>query len=110
MLALVMCATGLTLERKDFTNVLRSKNVAAIPAGVLCQFMIMPLSAWLIGRTAFFGLPEGMAPSLFLGISLVGCSPGGTASNLVSLIAKADVALSVLQFVLLYGVFACHHV
>lgn len=96
MLALVMCATGLTLERKDFTNVLRSKNVAAIPAGVLCQFMIMPLSAWLIGRTAFLGLPEGMAPSLFLGISLVGCSPGGTASNLVSLIAKADVALSVL--------------
>mmetsp|Transcript_28854 Transcript_28854/g.69693 ORF Transcript_28854/g.69693 Transcript_28854/m.69693 type:complete len:424 (-) Transcript_28854:27-1298(-) len=94
MLASVMCATGLTLEKKDFTNVL-SNDFAAVPAGVLCQFMIMPLAAWTIGRSLLLPLPD-YGPSLFLGIALVGCSPGGTASNLVSLIAKADVALSVL--------------
>ncbi|CAJ1958788.1 unnamed protein product [Cylindrotheca closterium] len=94
MLASVMCATGLTLEKKDFTNVL-AKDFAAVPAGVLCQFLIMPLTAWAIGRTFLLPLPD-YGPSLFLGIALVGCSPGGTASNLVSLIAKADVALSVL--------------
>lgn len=94
MLASVMCATGLTLEKKDFTDVL-SKDFAAVPAGVLCQFMIMPLAAWAVGRTMLLPFPEH-GPSLFLGLALVGCSPGGTASNLVSLIAKADVALSVL--------------
>ncbi|KAL3943628.1 MAG: hypothetical protein SGBAC_002296 [Bacillariaceae sp.] len=94
MLSSVMCATGLTLEKKDFTNVL-SKDFAAVPAGVLCQFMIMPLAAWAIGRSFLLPIPD-FGPSLFLGIALVGCSPGGTASNLVALIAKADVALSVL--------------
>jgi BASS family bile acid:Na+ symporter len=59
------------------------------------QFLIMPLSAWVIGRSFLLPVPD-YGPSLFLGIALVGCSPGGTASNLVSLIAKADVALSVL--------------
>jgi BASS family bile acid:Na+ symporter len=94
MLASVMCATGLTLEKKDFTKVL-GQDFAAVPAGVLCQFLIMPLTAFLVGRKML--LNSGIhGPSLFLGLCLVGCAPGGTASNLVSLIAKADVALSVL--------------
>lgn len=94
MLASVMCATGLTLEKKDFIKVL-GQDLAAVPAGVLCQFLIMPLSAFVVGRKLL--LNSGThGPSLFLGLCLVGCSPGGTASNLVSLIAKADVALSVL--------------
>lgn len=50
----------------------------------------MPCSAWLVGRALKLSDP------LFLGLILVGCSPGGTASNLVSLIAQADVALSVI--------------
>ena len=94
MLASVMWGTGLTLTKDDFTVVLQ-KDFAAVPAGVLCQFMIMPLSAYLVGSTLLLpSQPYGNA--LFLGLCLVGCSPGGTASNLVSLIAKADVALSVL--------------
>jgi bile acid:Na+ symporter, BASS family len=94
MLASVMWGTGLTLTKDDFTVVLQ-KDLAAVPAGVLCQFLIMPLSAFLLGRTLLLpSKPYGSA--LFLGLCLVGCSPGGTASNLVSLIAKADVALSVL--------------
>jgi BASS family bile acid:Na+ symporter len=89
-----MCATGLTLEKKDFTKVL-DQDLAAVPAGVLCQFIIMPITAMIVGRSLLLkSVPYG--PDLFLGLCLVGCSPGGTASNLVSLIAKADVALSVL--------------
>ena len=97
-----MLGTGMTLERSDFTNILTSKTQrTAIPIGVLCQFLLMPLAASIIGRT--FLLPyhdpqtmQHLGKHLFLGLVLVGCSPGGTASNLVSLIAGADVALSVL--------------
>lgn len=95
MLASVMMGTGMTLEKKDFTQVLVD-NFASVPAGVLCQFMIMPTTAFVVGRTLLLKQDAVLGPTLFLGLALVGCSPGGTASNLVSLIAKADVALSVL--------------
>ena len=91
LLALVMMGTGMTLETEDFAEVLK-ENSAAVPAGVLCQYSIMPLAAFLIGKL----LLRGEFPTLYLGLILVGCSPGGTASNLVSLIAGANVALSVL--------------
>ncbi len=95
MLALVMWGTGLTLTKDDFTGVLQ-KDLASVPIGVLCQFMIMPTAAFTIGRTLLLNSSPVHGKALFLGLCLVGCSPGGTASNLVSLIAKADVALSVL--------------
>mmetsp|Transcript_58779 Transcript_58779/g.143781 ORF Transcript_58779/g.143781 Transcript_58779/m.143781 type:complete len:530 (-) Transcript_58779:88-1677(-) len=109
MLSAVMWGTGLTLTKDDFTVVLK-QNLSAVPAGVLCQFLIMPFSAYLIGTTvlsqafvssaaatkASIKATQEMGKAAFLGLCLVGCSPGGTASNLVSLIAKADVALSVL--------------
>jgi bile acid:Na+ symporter, BASS family len=105
MLASVMCGTGLTLQKKDFTNVMVDDG-GAIPLGVACQYLIMPFTAFLVGRTILLSnhhnnLMVGHAaashgPALFLGLLLVGCSPGGTASNLVSLIAQANVALSVL--------------
>ena len=102
MLAGVMLGTGMTLERSDFTDIISSKEQRkSIPIGLLCQFLLMPISASIIGRT--FLLPyhdphtmQHVGKHLFLGLVLVGCSPGGTASNLVSLIAGADVALSVL--------------
>jgi hypothetical protein len=50
MLMLVMCGTVLTLERQDFSNVW-GQDWASVPLGVLLQFLIMPLSAWAIGRT-----------------------------------------------------------
>jgi len=90
LLALVMIGMGMTLQTSDFQNTLGS-NWKAVPAGVVCQFAIMPLSALLVGKTVL-----NSNNALFLGLALVGCSPGGTASNLVSLIAGADVALSVL--------------
>ena len=113
MLASVMCGTGLTLQPKDFENVVR-QNWSSVPLGVACQFLIMPLTAWTVGRALLLTLPpsvtnvataatisssggssSSVGASLFLGLCLVGCSPGGTASNLVTLIAQANVALSV---------------
>eukprot|EP00804_Cyclotella_cryptica_P003091 CCRYP_006080-RA/>CCRYP_006080-RA protein AED:0.05 eAED:0.05 QI:837/1/1/1/1/0.66/3/92/293 len=92
-----MLGTGMTLERADFTNILTCPSQrTSIPLGVLCQFMLMPLSAAIIGRTFLLPYSDPLGNHLFLGLVLVGCSPGGTASNLVSLIAGADVALSVL--------------
>jgi len=97
MLASVMVGTGLTLDAQDFADVLQ-KDGESVPLGVACQFIIMPLAAWLVGNVLLLrgGAGDKSAASLFLGLALVGCSPGGTASNLVSLIAQADVALSVL--------------
>jgi len=101
MLASVMCGTGLTLEKSDFADILSKRDWTIVPIGVLCQFSIMPLAAGLVGRALLLsGTPAAAAAdrvkALFLGLCLVGSAPGGTASNLVSLIAGADVALSVL--------------
>ena len=57
--------------------------------GCLAQFTIMPLLAWCL--TKAFALP----PDLALGVILVGCCPGGTASNVITYLAKGDLALSV---------------
>lgn len=103
MLAAVMWGTGLTLRKRDFTKVWeKPANRVAIPLGVLCQFAIMPLTAYLVGnalllpRVGAAVRPDKVQEALFLGLILVGSSPGGTASNLVSLIARANVALSVI--------------
>jgi len=107
MLASVMVGTGLSLDAKDFTNILFGSNVVSVPLGVACQFLIMPFTAFVLGKTLLLPAAGAVsitgttisvqaAKSLFLGLILVGCSPGGTASNLVSLIAQADVALSVI--------------
>ena len=82
MLGGVMLATGMSLQKSDFTNILTDRTQRkSIPTGVLCQFMLMPLSASLVGRT--FLLPycdpntaENLGKHLFLGLVLVGCSPG----------------------------------
>jgi BASS family bile acid:Na+ symporter len=93
----VMLGTGMTLERSDFADILATDRRRSVPAGVLCQFCLMPLAATVVGRTLLLSYPDAaIGKHLFLGLTLVGCSPGGTASNLVSLIAGADVALSVL--------------
>src|SRR5690606_26521053 len=57
--------------------------------GVLGQFIIMPALAWLL--TTVLDLP----PEVAVGVILVGCCPGGTASNVMTFLARADVALSV---------------
>ena len=87
LLGLVMFGMGLTLNLKDFKIVFsRPKDVII---GCLAQFTIMPLLALTLSRV--FGLDEALA----LGVVLVGCCPGGTASNVITYLAKGDLALSV---------------
>lgn len=87
LLGLVMFGMGLTLRLEDFKIVFsRPKDVIT---GCLAQFLIMPLLALLLTR--IFGLSDELA----LGVVLVGCCPGGTASNVITYLAKGDVALSV---------------
>lgn len=87
MLGVVMFGMGMTLRVEDFRNVLRHPWEVGI--GVMAQFIIMPLAALALIR--LFALP----PELAIGVVLVGTCPGGTASNVISYLAKGDVALSV---------------
>jgi BASS family bile acid:Na+ symporter len=87
-LTLVMLAMGLTLHPSDFREVVRLP--APIAVGFLAQYSIMPATSWAVSH--LLGLP----PALAVGLILVGCAPGGTASNVVTYLARANVALSVL--------------
>ncbi|RMH04313.1 MAG: bile acid:sodium symporter family protein [Nitrospirae bacterium] len=86
-LAAIMLGMGLTLTPKDLADV----RVAgpALLAGVGLQYMIMPLSAWMVAKAL------GLTSALALGMIIVGACPGGTASNVVVFLARGDVALSV---------------
>ena len=87
LLGIVMFGMGMTLSPQDFRVVLsRPKDILV---GCAAQFSIMPTLAWLLAKT--FSLP----PELALGVLLVGCCPGGTASNVITYLAKGDLALSV---------------
>ena len=87
MLGVVMFGMGLTLKPNDFRPVLmRPKDIIV---GELAQFVVMPGLGWLICHV--LDLPKDLA----LGVILVGCCPGGTASNVICYLAKGDVALSV---------------
>ena len=88
-LGLIMLGMGLTLRLVDFKAVLLRPWVVGL--GVSAQFLIMPLLGWAIATA--FNLP----PMLKLGVILVSCCPGGTASNVICYLAKANVALSVMM-------------
>ena len=86
-LALSMLGMGLTLSVDDF------RGVASIPGSVVlgfcAQYTIMPLSGWLVAKVL------NLDPGPAVGIILVASCPGGMASNMISLLARANVALSV---------------
>ena len=87
LLGIVMLGMGLTLSPQDFRRVLAMPR--CIGAGVVLQFTIMPLAG--ITFATVFGLETGLA----VGLILVSCCPGGTASNVVAYLARANLALSV---------------
>lgn len=91
ILAFIMLCMGLTLTFEDFRRIFRIPKAVAV--GFVAQYSIMPLLAW--GIAYGLNLPIHFA----VGLILVGCCPGGTASNLVAYIAQADVALSVVMTV-----------
>jgi len=87
LIQMIMFGMGATLSWKDFAAVAQSPKSVAI--GIFAQFAIMPLLG--------FGLANlsGLEPEVAAGIILVGCAPGGTASNVIAFLARANVALSV---------------
>jgi BASS family bile acid:Na+ symporter len=86
-LGIIMLSMGLTLEFKDFLRVLKIPR--SVFLGVLLQFAIMPFLGFSLAKA--FGLPI----DYLIGLVLVACCPGGTASNVVCFIARTNVALSV---------------
>ena len=88
-LAVIMLGMGLTLTVADFRAVGRMPKAVAL--GFAAQFTIMPLLGWALGR--LFALETPFA----VGLILVACCPGGTASNVVTYLARANVCLSVVM-------------
>ena len=87
ILTLLMFDLGLTLRLLDF--VLIAKRPRAVFVGLFGQLIMLPLIAYAIA--SLFSLP----PIFFIGVMLIACCPGGSSSNIFSMLAKGDVALSV---------------
>ncbi|MEK3888695.1 bile acid:sodium symporter family protein [Bacillus sp. FSL K6-3431] len=87
LLGIIMFGMGMTLSLDDFKEVFKHPKKVAI--GVVAQFTIMPLIAF--GLAIAFKLP----PEVAAGVILVGCCPGGTSSNVMTFLAKGNIALSV---------------
>ncbi|MBR3722122.1 MAG: bile acid:sodium symporter family protein [Selenomonadaceae bacterium] len=87
LLGIVMFGMGLTLKLSDFKLIFRHPRDVFI--GALAQYTIMPTLAWCLAKS--FNLP----PELAAGVILVGTCPGGTSSNVMTYLARGDVALSV---------------
>ncbi len=87
LLMIIMFGMGLTLTTQDFKNVLKAPFKILVLA--VAQFVAMPLIA--VSLVFLFNLPKEIA----IGVILVGCCPGGTSSNVITYLAKGNVALSV---------------
>lgn len=86
-LGIIMLSMGLTLKLDDFKRIVKTPKLVTI--GVALQYTIMPFTGWTLAK--LFNL----SPDFAIGLILVASCPGGTASNVVCFIAKANVALSV---------------
>ncbi|MBN8851177.1 MAG: bile acid:sodium symporter [Sphingobacteriales bacterium 50-39] len=87
LLQVIMFGMGTELSLKDFAAVLRMPK--GVIVGVICHYTIMPLVGFALARA--FNFP----PEIAAGILLVGCCPSGLASNVMSFLARANLALSV---------------
>lgn len=87
LLQIIMFGMGTTLSLWDFGRVIKMPK--GILVGVLCQFTIMPFVGWGIANA--FSFP----PEIAAGIILIGSCPSGLASNVMSYLAKANLALSI---------------
>ncbi|HJG45397.1 bile acid:sodium symporter family protein [Corynebacterium variabile] len=87
LLGIIMFGMGLTLQPRDFVIV--AKRPLPVFIGVVAQYVIMPL-----GAVAVVWVMD-LSPAIAAGLILLGCAPGGTASNVVAYLARGDLALSV---------------
>jgi len=86
-LGIIMLGMGLTLKITDFKILFKNPRWTII--GVLTQFSVMPFLGWAISK--IFDLPNFFA----VGLILVSCCPGGTASNVIAYLSNLNVAFSV---------------
>ncbi|KAL0375937.1 UNVERIFIED_CONTAM: putative sodium/metabolite cotransporter BASS1, chloroplastic [Sesamum calycinum] len=89
-LGFIMLAMGITLELKELVNLFRQRPLSIL-FGCAAQYTIMPAFGMVVSKLL------GLSPSLSVGLILLSCCPGGTASNVVTLIAQGDVPLSVVM-------------
>jgi bile acid transporter len=87
MIFVIMLGMGATIHRTDIAMALRRRR--AFLVGMLCQFGLMPLIAFLLA------LALALPPPVALALIMLGATPGGTTSNLFSYWAKGDVTLSI---------------
>lgn len=88
ILTLLMFDLGLALKPRDFSVIAARPKPVAV--GLVGQIVLLPLIAWGVGHLFH------LSPLFMIGIMLVACSPGGSSSNVFSMLAKGDVALSVI--------------
>ena len=87
VLALIMFGMGLSLTREDFRELWREPKPVII--GLIGQLLLLPIIAYLVAIV--FALPEHLA----IGLMILAACPGGTSSNIISHLARANLALSV---------------
>ncbi|MFT7003717.1 MAG: BASS family bile acid:Na+ symporter [Sulfurimonas sp.] len=87
LLILIMFCMGVTLKVEDFKRVAKKPKIIALTVSL--QFLLMPFVAFIISKIFNF------STDLMVGMVLVGAVAGGTASNVICYLAKADVALSI---------------
>jgi len=87
LLQIIMFGMGTAMSLDDFAGVIKMPKAVLI--GVFCQFTIMPLLGFSLSR--IFDFP----PEIAAGIVLIGCVPCGLASNVMSYLANANLALSI---------------
>ena len=86
LLMIIMFGMGSSMSLSEYAGVIKMPKGVLI--GVFCQFTIMPLVGYGLAKAS------GLPPEIAAGIILVGCSPSGLASNVMSYLAKANLALS----------------
>ncbi|MGB0580091.1 MAG: bile acid:sodium symporter family protein [Limisphaerales bacterium] len=88
-LGVIMLGMGVTLKFEDFAKV--AKMPLPILTGFAAQYLIMPFLGWAVAKLT------NLPPEFAVGVILVSCCPGGTASNVVTYLAKANLPLSLLM-------------
>lgn len=91
ILTLLMFDLGLTLKPQDFKLI--AQRPKPVIVGLIGQIVLLPLIAWGLVHLTQYTIH--LSPLFIIGIMLVACSPGGSSSNVFSMLAKGDVALSV---------------
>ena len=87
LIQIIMFGMGTSMSVKDFLGVVKMPKGVLI--GVFCQFSIMPFIGFTLAKLS------GFPPEIAAGMILIGCSPSGMASNVMSYLAKANLALSI---------------